>query len=331
MMDLTILQQGRFTSSGSVQTLQIRSDVDWIRVYNETALIQAAADLGYEFYWQRGMTNGRGVLWTKLGTVANDPVTVGQIAANAGFFLIDSSVQNPGAAVAETAITNAVQPVVTTANTGSLATGSIVRLNSDTNLPNIMGFDYEVDTVVANTSFRMRWALANAPGAAGAGDGFYRQIPFDPIYYPRRRFIVNITQAASAVIRLSVAHGYTVGQEIRFVVPAEFGMIEMNGLSGTITAISTALNTITVDIDSTAFTAFVFPAVADVPFTWAQAVPLGEDTAQALTSAVDILGDATLNTAFLGMNLAAGTLSPAGQTNDVIYWVAGKSFSVTNL
>jgi hypothetical protein len=329
-MDLTIIQQGRFTSTGSAQTLQIRSDVDWIRVYNETALAQGAADLGYEFYWQRGMTNGRGVVWTKLGTVANDPVTVGQIAANAGFFLVDSSIQNPGAAIAETAISNAVQPVVTTANTGSLATGSIVRLSADTNVPNIMGIDFEVDTVVANTSFRVRWALANAPGAAGAGDGFYRQIPFDPIFYPRRRFIVNITQAAQAVVRLSVAHGYTVGQQIRFVVPAEFGMIEMDGLQGTITAISTANNTITVDIDSSAFSAFVFPNNTNSEFTFAQTIPFGEDTAQALASGVDILAGATLNTAYLGMNLAAGTLSPAGQANDVLYWVAGKSFSVDN-
>ena len=30
------------------------------------------------------------------------------------------------------------------------------------------------------------------------------------------------------------------------------------------------------------------------------------------------------------MSLAAGTDSPAGDTSDVIYWVAGKSFNVTN-
>lgn len=324
----TILQQGRFTSTGAAVTLNIRSDLDWIKVYNETALAQAAADLGYEFYFQRGMTNGRGVIWTKLGTVANDPVTVGQIAANAGFFLVDSSANPVGARVAETAITNAAQPVVSTANTGSLATGSIVRLENDTGVPNIMGFDFEVDNVVANTSFRMRFALANAPGAAGNGDGFYRPIAFDPIFYPRRRFIVNITQAASAVITTSVSHGYTVGQEIRIKVPAAFGMTEMNNLAGTVTAVTAG--TFTVDIDSSAFTAFAFPAVAAVPFDWAEAVPMGEDTGQALTSGTDILADATRNTALIGVTLAAGTLSPAGQNNDVIYWVAGKSFSVSN-
>jgi hypothetical protein len=329
-MNGTIIQQGRFTADGSVQTLSIRSDFDWIKVFNETAAAQAAADLGYEFYFNRGMTNGRGWVWTKLGTVANDPVTVGQIAANSGFFLIDSTANPVGAAIAQTAITNAVQPVVTTANTGILATGSIVRLHGDTGQTNTQGFDFEVDTVVANTSFRMRWALAAAPLVAGNGDGFYRHVAFDPIFYPRNRHVVNITQAASAVVRLSVTHGYTVGQQVRFTVPAEFEMVEMDGLIGTITAVSTANNTITVNIDSTGFTAFGFPVVGQVPFNWAQVTPFGEDTAQAITSGVDILGDSTLNTGFIGVSLAAGNASPAGNNNDVIYWMAGKSFAVDN-
>lgn len=328
----TIIQQGRFTADGNAKTLSIRSDIDWMCVYNETILNAGAlaTDSGAWFYWQRGMTDGRGVEFRKLGTVANDPMTTVQIAANSGFFLVDSSANPVGAAVAETAITNVVAPVVSTGNTGSLAVGSIVRLQGDTNLPNFMGFDYEVGAVNANTSFTARWALANAPGAAGAGDGTYRHIKFNPIYYPRNRYIVNITAATSAVIRFSVTHGYTVGQVLDFTVPSEFGMVEMDGLQGTITAISTAANTVTVDIDSSAFTAFAFPAVADVPFNWAQAVPVGMDTAQGLSSAVDILADATENQALIGMTLAAGANSPAGINTNVIYWVAGKSELINN-
>lgn len=329
MPDNTIIQQGRFTSTGAAQTLEIRSDFDYIEVDNETALAQAAADLGYHFQFQRGMTNGRGVVWTKLGTVASDPVTVGQIAANAGFFLLDSSTQTPEANIAITAGTNATQPVYSTANTSSLATGSIVRLNNSTGQLQLAGIDFEVDNVVSNTSFRMRYVLDSAPGAAATA-GNYRIIPFDPIFYPRRRYIINITNASSAVVTLSVTHGYTVGQKIRFNVPAIFGMVEMDGLQGTITAINTTTNTITVDIDSTSFTAFDIPASTDVPLTWAQAVPFGEDTGTALTAGVDILADATRNTAFIGVRLAAGNSSPAGNTSDVIYWRAFKSFSVTN-
>lgn len=328
----TAILQGSFTSNGTSRDIVLRSDVDWMRVYNQTALTQATADLAYEFYWQRGFAQGGGFGWTKLGTVANDPVTVGALAANTGFFLIDSSITLPGAAIAATAITNVIQPVVATANTGSLVTGSIVRLERDTALPNLMGFDFEVDTVVANTSFTMRYPLANAPGAAGAGDGFYRHIPFDPIFYPRHRFVINISNAVQAVVTTSVSHGYTIGQEVRMRVPSSFGMTQINDVHATIVAVTPG--TFTLNVDSTAFTAFAFPDTtanpALYPFDWAQVIPMGQDTGVSLTQGVDILADATRNTAFLGMRLMGGAGSPGGANNDIMYWIAGKSFSVDN-
>lgn len=327
-MDNTIIQQGRFTSDGSTRTISIRSDVDWMKVYNITvAAANQTTAVGVEYYWQRGFPAG--AMWEYLKSNAANAANLSQYATSGGFTLVDSSSQAPGAAIAITAGTNATQPVYSTANTSTLATGSIVRLDNSTGQLQLSGIDFEVDSVVSNTSFRMRYVLDSAPGAAATA-GNYRIIPYNPIFYPRRRYIINITNAASAVVTLSVTHGYTVGQQVRFNVPAIFGMVEMNGLIGTITAVNTTLNTITVNIDSSAFTAFDIPASADVPLTWAQTVPLGEDTAQALSSSVNILGDATENQAVLGISLAAGANSPAGQTSDVIYWVAGKSFSVDN-
>jgi hypothetical protein len=83
-------------------------------------------------------------------------------------------------------------------------------------------------------------------------------------------------------------------------------------------------------VDTTGFTAFAFPLTTAPGFTPAQVVPIGENTATALLLGADILGDATRNTAFFGIQLRAGTASPAGVDGDVIYWVAGKSFSVNN-
>jgi hypothetical protein len=44
-------------------------------------LTQAAADLGFQYYFQRGMAQGTGIIYTKLGAVANDPVTVDTISS----------------------------------------------------------------------------------------------------------------------------------------------------------------------------------------------------------------------------------------------------------
>ncbi len=123
-------------------------------------------------------------------------------------------------------------------------------------------------------------------------------------------------------------HGYTVGQEVRFSTDDLNGMTEINGLSGTVTAVGST-STFTVNIDSSAFTTFTFPVTANPgAYTPAQVVPFGEDTAQALSSSTNILGDATVNTGYIGVKLAYGAAAPAGVNNDVIYWVAGKSFNV---
>lgn len=325
MADNTIILQGRFTADGNDQTIQLRSDVDWMEVYNYTQ-IAGTNNLSTQFYWQRGMTNGTGVRWFKNGGGNNLNVT--DLAAGDGFTLLDTSGNPLTAAVAITGSTNATQPVYSTANTAGLVTGSIVRLTmpAASNTQNLGGYDFEIDTVVANTSFRGRYALATAPGVGANGLQSYRIVQWDPIYYPRWRFIANISQAAAAVITTTVQHGYTVGQEIRVRVPSSvFGMTEIDDLQGTITAVTAS--TITTDIDSSAFTAFAFPANASYPFSPAIIAPVGEAADAAYANLLD---DATRNIAYIGMNLAGGDDKPGGGANDVVYWKAGKSFSVSN-
>jgi hypothetical protein len=153
-------------------------------------------------------------------------------------------------------------------------------------------------------------------------------VKYDPIFYPRRRFAANITQASSAVVTCTVDHGLTVGQEVRLQVPAAYGMVEMDGLQATITA--TTASTLTLDVDSSAFTAFAFPLPAAAPFSPALVIPVGMDTGVALSNSVDDLADATENQSIIGVDLIAGNSSPAGNTSDVIEWRAWKAFSVNN-
>lgn len=328
--------QGRFTSNGSAKTVVLPSSADWMCVKNLTVSYAAGAGAGAEFYWQRGMTNGRGTIYTK--TAVTGALAVGQIAANAGFFLVDSSVNIPSASTALTGITNGNPPVVNTGSTSGLNNGDTVRIFSTVGALQLQGYDFTIGNLVANTSFELAYMAQIVNANPGAGT--YRRIPFDPIYYPRTRLITKISQATQAIVTLSVTHGYTVGQEIRFIVPtvtaSAFGMTELDGVQATIVAVGQAdadgiTNTITVDVDTTGFTAFAFPLTASNGlFTPAQIVPVGENTAEALSANVNILGDARENQAYIGMRLMAGTASPAGSNNDVIYWVTGNSFSVNN-
>ena len=348
----TIIEQGRFTSTGAAVTLALRQDVDWIRVVNETAGAQAAADLAFDFYFQRGMTQGAGFNYIKLGTVANDPVTFAAIAAGSGFTFIDSTNLTPGTSIALTAITAANPPVVTTAGTLP-AVGDIVRLNTLDNQPQIGGIDF---TVSASGGGTFTIGNINMVSSVASTAGFFRVIPFDPIFYPRNRTITWVENAVQPKVYFSVTHGYTVGQQLRLSFPGGTDIwgdyAALDGVSATVVAVNTARagaeptnavadNNVELNIDTSTFAAWnnvatfgaanlAYPPAADVPFTPAQAIPLGENTATAITSAVDILGDATRNTAVIGIRLAGGAAGPAGAANDVISWVAGKSFAVNN-
>lgn len=322
MSNGTIIQQGRFTSTGVAKTLILRSNVDRLEIFNSTI---AAADqttaVGVEYFWQRGFSTG--AMWEYKKSNAAAAANLSVFATSGGFTLIDSSNQTPGAAVVLTAVSSASPPVVTTASTSALATGDTVRIINATGGQQLGNVPFHI-TVINATTFSLTYMST----IVAATTGTYRVVPFDPLFAPRYRFATAITAASSAVVTTSMLHEYVVGQKIKMVVPSAFGMTEMDGLTGTITAVSTS--TFTLDIDSSAFTAFVFPLTAAATFSSALAVPAGEDTAQALLSSSNVLGGATKNTGYIGMSLANGTNSPAGVTSDVIYWVAFKSFSIDN-
>jgi hypothetical protein len=328
--------QGRFTATGNPVVIQLPSGADWMWVKNITQSYTTASGQGVEYYWQLGMTQGRGTIYTKTSTT--NALAIGQIAANAGFYFVDNTVNIPGPSLSLTGITSGNPPVVNTANTSSLNNGSVVRIFSTVGALQLGGLDFTIGSLVPGTSFTLAYMTPIA--SANPGAGTFRVIPFNPYFYPSIRYITNISQATQAIVTLSVTHFFTVGQSIRFIIPTvtstTYGMTQLNNVEATIVAINQAdvngvTNTITVNVDTTGFTAFAFPLTTSPGFTPAQVVPIGEDTANALNLGADILGDATVNQGYRGLQLQAGTASPAGSASDVIYWVAGKSFSVSNM
>lgn len=319
-MDNTIIQQGRFTSAGVAVDLALRSDVDWLKTYNFTqASTTQATGRGCEFYWQRGMATDVGLMWTKQNNL--NAIDLEGLAAG-GFTLIDTSIQTPGAVNATgTAVSQANPGVVSAASTAGLTNGDIVRMINVINMQQISGVEFTIAALIANTSFTLAYLDTSGFAAPGTTSSF-RRIPNNPQFLPARRVISAITQANPAVITTTIDHGFSVDEVIRIKVPSAFGMTQMDNLQGTITAVTAS--TITVNIDASAFTAFAWPATATVPITHAQVIPMGTESSTSLS-------DATDNQSYIGMRLAAGADSPAGSTSDVIYWTAGKSFSVTNI
>lgn len=324
-MNGTIIQQGRFTSDGNSKILDVRSDIDWMEIYNTTIADDDAQTtaVGVQFYWQRGMDVDSGIEYKKSNAANAAQLTT--LLASGGFTLIDTSDQAPGVLNSNiTAISNAAIPVVTNSGTNALSAGDVVKLIDITGAQQLGGINFTVgNNTLSSTTFSLDYMSQIVAGTTGS----WRKISFQPQFFPRRRTISAITIASSAVITMTVTHGFTAGQAVRLKVPSEFGMTEMDNLIGNITAVSTANNTITVDVDSSSFTTFSFPLTAAVPFSMAEVVPVGETASGEFANNLD---GATDNVSLIGMQLAAGVDSPAGSTSDVIFWRAGKSFSVTN-
>lgn len=338
--------QGRFAQGATATNinLSIPSSFDWMWVYNETQLYAATPNTGAQFYFQRGMTNGQGVLYTKENTIG--ALVPSQIAANSGFIMLDTSsmINQLGASTAITNTTNATNPVLTTASTAGMSPGQIVRLYNMSTGHSVDGMDFVIDNIPSGTTFRLGGLFQAAPFTNGAATGNFRIVNYNSAawspWYPPFRYIIKILRpqdvggvAGSTFIVLNAPSNYLVGQKVVFSVPNGFGATQLDGLTGTITAVTNgnASPSITVNIDSTSFGAFTFINSVNIK-SRAIVAPVGEDTGYQLSLATpgNILNDAVYNNEIIGVTLVAGASSPAGQANDVIYWIAGSSASVTN-
>ena len=305
--------QGFFTSTGAAKLLNIPSGVNWMEVMNYTQLAtQQSTGRGVKFFWQQGMNPGTGVIYTKTNST---DVLNGNVMASGGFTPYSGASPSIGAAVTGTTITKASPPVCT-ATAHGYSNGQVVRIIHSDNMSQINGVPFTINNVATNT-FDLAFMNTNTANFTAATSFTVRSLPSD-MFQPQRYYITAITQAASAVITLSVTHNFLVNDVVRILVPSAFGMTQINEAQGQITAIDTTNNTITVNINSSGYTAFAWPATTAVPMTFAQVVPIGQTQTQDLN-------DATFNQSINGMLLGAGVSAPAGSNGDVIYWRAGTS------
>jgi len=329
---------GTFTTGATLAPVLISlpSGATEFKIRNETDYTAHAATI-IEASGQASSTVNTARVST--GSGANPNVLTDTILLTGGFtFVSDTAGQNPGPAIAITGINQINHPLALSATTGGI--GDVIRVYGTTGMLQIAGMDFSVTAVNAGVSQTL--GFLDASGfAAPATAGFYRKLPYQgtsvtnpgiaasPRYYPRVRYITGITQANPAVVTMSVAHDFQVGEKVRIIVPPEFGMTEINNYLATITAIahSATVNTITLDIDSTAFTAFAFPtsALAATGIRFAQVVPVGEAAINTVALPVaNSLDDATRNASINGVIIDTSVLV-ASKTYS---WIAKKGLSI---
>lgn len=337
-MPFTIITGDSFTSTGAGVKINLPSSADYFVTTNITQMPLAPATgvvirgewFGPKFGAGATAVND-GIRWKKTNSTNALLIdTFATATASNGFTYITSSpVVEAQAANAITAITAASPAVVSQTNTYS--DGDILRIYSTTGMLQIAGMDFQISS--SSGSAYTLIGLRAAGFAAAATAGFTRRISKFNYVEPEFLYITEITQALQAVVRTSVdpSNYYAVGMLLHFSVPASFGMTQINGLTGKIVAISAANYTMTVDIDTTAFTAFAFPASSASPTAalFATVAPAGARTQYnpltGVQTGYDFLKQPFRTGQFTPyMFLAGGAQSPAGAANDIINWAAYK-------
>lgn len=331
-MPFTIITEGTFTSTGVGVIIPVPSSANYFETTNITQMATTQGTgrcVRGEWYGPGIFNPNDGLRWKKTNSTNAINIDNFSTATASDGFTYVTSLPVTEAAVTGTTITQAAGAVASATNTYS--NGDRVRIYNATGMLQISGMDFTIGNV-SGSAFTL-FGLDSSGFAAGATAFTVRRISKLGSVEPRALFVTAISKATQAVVTTScdATLDYVVGMKIRFSIPSGFGMQEMNGLTGTIVAIgaytSNATFNVTVDIDSTNFSTFAFPASTAVPTAqeFATFAPAGQSTKFNPLTNVQTGYDFNLAPFHTGqftpyMFLGAGAQSPAGSNGDVIVW-----------
>ena len=297
MTEYSRMVKGSFTSTGGAQIINLPFQPDYVEMTNVSAWITPAQH-GVPFAkWDKNFLNATPANVTLINVFNATPVltTDSVLSASGGIttFAAGQMLQF-GPTLSISGITKASAGVVTTTANHNLTSGDVVVFqglfqSSTTGMPQINGVPFTV-TVTGATTFSIPWntnqsnytALSGSPAGATVKKVLY---PF--IYFPGTTVISSITTGTTTTIDTTSAHNLRVGQEVAFRIPSQWGTVQLNSLPnvpipgspiyGYVVAV-TDYNTVIVNIDSSAYTAFNSnQTVAGTPgLSYAQIVAVGD-------------------------------------------------------
>ncbi len=292
MAEYSRMAKGKFTSTGSAQVINLPFQPDYVEFINYTAAA-TPANHGIPFAkWDANM--GQGVAIVDLFN-ATPVLTTDSVDSNGISTFSAGQLLQFGPTLTVTVVTKAAAAQVTTGSAHGLKSGDVVILEglfetSTTGMPQINGIPFTV-TVVDSTNFTIPWNTnqTNYTAISGASTGTPRakKVLYPYLYFPGTSVISAITLGSTTTIDTTSAHNFVVGQEVAFRIPSQWGTTQLNSLPNTLVPGSpvygyviavTDYNTVVVNIDSSAYTAFSSnPTVASVPgLSYAQIVAVGD-------------------------------------------------------
>lgn len=85
------------------------------------------------------------------------------------------------------------------------------------------------------------------------------------------RIIETISNSFPMIVQTTVDHKYVRGMKVRFLIPSDFGMFQLNGLEGQVIDITN--DQLAIDIDSTNFSVFSYPVSLPLAYVEPSVIP----------------------------------------------------------
>lgn len=290
--------KGKFTSTGGAQVINLPFKPDFVELINYTAAASMTDDVVPFAWWDANMGQGFAVIERSTGAaLISDIVTSNGISTFSAGQLLQFGPLYKHTGSTDFDITKASPAVVTTTTAHGLTSGDVVIFEglyqtATTGMPQIDGIPFTV-TVTSTTQFTIPWNTSQSNytafnSATSTGNvGSFKKVLFPYLYFPGTTVISAITTGTTTTIDTTDAHNFVVGQEVAFRIPSTWGTVELNSLPNTLTPGSpvygfvisvTDYNTVVVNIDSSAMTAFNSnQTVASVPgLSFPQIVAVGD-------------------------------------------------------
>jgi len=277
MLPYSFVGQATYINGATLASVNVpvSDQADWVYVKDITnwGAASTAANPIYAEWYPLTMAPGSFLGIGQNSSATPDAVTMYATRGTSGGFTFFNPNSPPTyAALPGTAI-NATTLVVLMANTGTIAVGDTVKLINPTAMLQIGGLQAQVTAVTPNVSITLGYvASAVAAGLSlGANATAVSVIKFIPgNFYPRKRQVLFITQAAQAVVYFSQPNDFTPGEIVDFSIPSPYGMTQLNYLTGqpggaprvlSVTN-SATVSSITINVNTSGYTPFVYPSSA---------------------------------------------------------------------
>lgn len=337
MTEYNKIAEGVFTSTGVAQFIELPFLPNSFEMWNLTAMgTPTQNEITNALGWQTAADQFAAVEYFNATPV----LTTTNLTAG-GFSFIEAGTYQYGPTLTISGITQAAAGVVTTTAPHGLATGDAVLIYGTTGMLQIAGEVYTV-TVTGATTFTIPVAT-NGTGFTGAATaGFCKKLLYPDLYIPYRAAITAVSAGATTTITTAVNHRFVVGQEVFLQFPTvsatAWGMFQLDTETynnanvvpqqAYVTAVPAA-NQITINVNSTGFTAFAYPtsAQAALGMTFPAVYAIGDQN-YGPTGPGPFTPPITVPGAFAA-NTRQGVLIGLGngtqlmhQTNDVVRWRA---------